>query len=348
MLKRLLSAMCLCLLAASTWAQTQTTGAGTDSSNTAQENPVQLDAAAIAPEKILVVGQRPGPGLWKISKGEHVLWIFGTYSPLPKHMVWRSQQVENILANSQEYLTPPSASAHVGFFKGLTLLPHVFGLRKNPGGAQLRDVLPADVYARWLPLKQKYIGSDDGIERDRPLFVAGDLFRKGLEQAGLSSDKEVRATIEKIVKKNNIKTTHSDINLEMDDPAKAMKEFKKSQIDDVACFSMTLDQLETDIDAMRVRANAWAKGDLEAIQKLSYADREEACSAAMRNSSFTQGQPGLQKVEARMREAWLAAAEKSLASNASTFAVLPLKYVLDQKGFLAALQAKGYALEKPE
>lgn len=330
MFNRLIPALCLCFLAGSAWSQTDT------------ETPDTL------PEKILVVGQRPGPGLWKVSKGDHVLWVFGSYSPLPKKMEWRSQEVESILAQTQEYLLPPAASAKVGFFRGLTLLPYAIGFRDNPDGARLQDLLPADVYARWLPLKQKYIGADEGIERYRPIFAAEEVFRKGLEHAGLSSGNEVRTAIEKIVKKNKIKMTSTEIALPLNDPAKMIKDFKKSPMDDAACFSKTLERLETDIDAMRIRANAWAKGDLEAIQKLSYADREEACKSAVANSAFAKERPELQSAKARMLEAWLAAAEKALAANASTFAILPLKDILDPKGFMTALEAKGYLVEKPE
>jgi hypothetical protein len=49
-----------------------------------------------------------------------------------------------------------------------------------------------------------------------------------------------------------------------------------------------------------------------------------------------------------MQEAWVAAAEKSLAANASTFAVLQLRDILNPKGHLAALQAKGYVVEQPD
>jgi hypothetical protein len=332
MRQRLLPALLACLLAAPAWAQTET----------------PADGAAPVAESILVVGQRPGPGLWKISKGEHVLWVFGSYSPLPRNMEWRSQQVESILAQSQEYLTPPTASANVGFFQSLTLLPHAIGFKKNPDGAQLKDLLPDDVYARWQLLKKKYIGEDDGIERERPIFVADELFRKGLEQAGLSAGYDVRKAIEKIVKKNKIKTTGSDVELAVDNPAQLLKDFKKSPLDDVACFSKTLDRLETDIEAMRVRANAWAKGDLETIQKLSYADRESACHAAIVNSAFIKQQPGLRSVEERVQDAWLASAEKSLAANASTFAILPLRDILAPNGFVSALRAKGYQVDAPE
>lgn len=34
--------------------------------------------------EVLVVGRQPGPGLWRVSKGDHDLWIFATLAPLPK------------------------------------------------------------------------------------------------------------------------------------------------------------------------------------------------------------------------------------------------------------------------
>ena len=340
MLKRLIFSLYLGALTAPAWSQTVETAPAAEA--------VPVEAADAAPAQILVTGQRPGPGLWKISRDDHVLWVFGTYSPLPKKMEWRSRQVEAILAGSQEYLRQPTAGAHVGFFRSLTLLPFVIGLKDNPDGAKLKDVLPADVYARWQRLKDKYIGKDDGIESERPIFVAEELYGKGLAHAGLSTGGEVYAEIDKIVKKNNIKSTSPGVELEIDSPVKALRDFKKSAMDDVACFSTTLDRLETDLDAMRVRANAWAIGDIEVIQKLSYADRESACKAALTGSSFVKDQPGFKDMDARLREAWIAAAEKSLAANASTFAVLRLKEILDPHGYVAALQAKGYTVEAPQ
>jgi hypothetical protein len=328
-------ALCLCLLAAPAYSQTPE---------------VQAQAAAAEPtgEKVLVVGQRPGPGLWKISKDDHVLWVFATYSPLPKNMQWRSHEVESILATSQEYLSPPSVSSTVGVFRGLTLLPRLIGIKNNPDGAKLRDVVPADIYARWLVLKAKYIGSSDGVESERPFFAADTLYREALRHAGLSNGQEASRAIEQLVKKSNIKMTHSAVKLDLEEPAKSIKDFKKSSLDDAACFASTLERLETDIDAMRARANAWAIGDLATIQKLSYADRDAACRSAIQGSSVAKAQKGLQAAEARMRETWLASAEKALATNTSTFAVLHLKEVLDPKGLVAALEAKGYVVAKPE
>lgn len=330
MFKKVIPALCLCLLAAPALSQSEPA------------------AAEPAQDQVLVVGKRPGPGLWKISKGDHVLWVFGTYAPLPKKMEWRSHEVESILGQSQEYIAPPSSTLEIGMFRKMTLIPQFIGLMKSPDGAKLQDLLAPEVYARWLLLKAKYIGANDGIERDRPFFAANKLYAKGLEHAGLSTDTQVGDAIEKIVKKNKIKTTSIDIPVPVSDPGRLVKDFKKSRMEDAACFAATLERLESDIDAMRVRANAWAIGDLEAIQKLSFADREAACKSAMMGSDFVKGQPGFQAVQARMRDSWLAAAEQALAANSSTFAVLPMKTLLDPNGVVALLQAKGYQVDKPE
>jgi uncharacterized protein YbaP (TraB family) len=340
MSKRLLCALSLSLLSLSAWSQTE---AGPD-----HPAPVQQDATEVVAEKILVVGQRPGPGLWKVTKDDHVLWIFGAYAPLSKNMEWRSQQVEQILSESQEFLAAPSAQAGIGFFRSLTLLPHVFGMKKNPDGAYLKDLLPPEVYARWLVQKKKYIGDDSGIERERPIFAAAELSSKAMQQAGLTGGNEISAKIFKIAKDKKIKTTYPGIKLEIDDPSALLKEYKKTPLDDVACFAKTLDELETTVEAMRARANAWAKGDIAVISSLNFAEREEACNAAILNSAMAKGRPALLAVEGRMREAWLAAAEKALAANALTFAMLPMKVLLDPKGYLAALEARGYTVARPE
>jgi hypothetical protein len=304
--------------------------------------------AEAPPEQVLLVGQRPGPGLWKVSKGEHVLWVLGIYTPLPQKMEWRSQEVEATLAQSQEYLAPPAAHAKVGFFRGLTMLPGLIGIKKNPDGATLRDVLPPDVYARWLPLKAKYLGDNDSIERERPIFAADTLFSAGLKQAGLTRGMVVSTKLDAIIKQHKIKVTETGIKLDMDGASDMVKDFKKSSLADAACFDKTLARLETDIEAMRVRANAWAKGDIEAIQKLTYPDQENECNNAMLGAEFVKNRAGFQNIKERVRTAWLDSAEQSIGTNASTFAVLPLSNIIGADSYLAALKAKGYQVDSPE
>ncbi len=310
---------------------------------------------ALAPEleaeQILVVGQRPGPGMWKVSKDDHVLWVFGKYGPLPKKMEWRSHEVEAVLARSQEYLAEPNASAKVGVWGGIKLaasLPTIWNIEKNPDGAMLKDVVPPETYQRWSALKEKYMSKDTSVERYRPIFAANSLYSSGLWHIGLSDKDEVGPAIGKLVKQYKIKVTPATVEVDLSDANQLLKEFTRSGLDDAACFSTTLARLEADIDHMRERANAWAIGDIEMIRKLDYADHEGACRAAIEGSVAFQSRPDLRDARVKSRELWIGNAEKALESNATTFAMLRLQDILSPTGLIARLQTKGYKVEAPK
>jgi hypothetical protein len=301
--------------------------------------------------QVLVSGKRPGPGLWKVSKDGHVMWVVGMYAPLPPKMEWDDSRVDRLIGQSQEVLTPPGVGVGVGWLGGLKLLaalPSAVGMVKNPDGKQLHDVLPADVYARWSVLKQQYIGENDDLERYRPFFAAQKLQDAGMKKSGLSGGVEVRKQIESIAKRRDVKLTQTGFTVTLDDPARVLKDFKQSQIEDTACFVKTLERFEGDIDAMRTRANAWANGNIAEIGNLDYAEREDACGDVVLNSPAAQKHPALQNLRERRLASWLTAAEKSLANNTSTVAMLSMSEILGPKSYLAALQARGYTVESPK
>ena len=299
------------------------------------------------PATVVVEGRRPGPGVWKVSKGTHVMWVFGLYSPLPQKMEWDASRVERLVAKSQEVLSPPVARAHIGFFRGLTALPSLIGIKRNPDDAVLHDVVPPDVYDHWTVLKAKYIGNDDGIEHYRPVFAGEELLLAGLKKSGLSYGGDVLDTIQDIAKKNKVKLSDTGYDVMLDDPRKLVRDFKNSQVDDLVCFTKTLDTLDTDLESMRVRANAWANGDIAEIRGLNFAERRDACLDAVLNSSIAKDAAALRQMRERLRVSWLKTAEKALANNPATFAVLDIQDIVGPTSYLAGLQAKGYAVESP-
>jgi hypothetical protein len=316
--------------------------------------PVEQAAAQAleeAPSQVLVSGKRPGPGLWKVSKDGHVMWVVGMYAPLPQKMEWEDSRVDRLIGQSQEVLGPPGAGVSVGWLGGLkmlTALPTLVNFQKNPDGAQLHDLVPADVHARWSVLKEKYIGEDEGVERYRPFFAAQKLQEAALKKSGLSGGLEVRAQIQGIAKKRGVKVTDTSTVTELDNPQRVLKDFRNSQLEDTACFTKTLERFEGDIDAMRTRANAWANGNIAEISNLDYAEREDVCNGVIFNSPAAKKHPAFQNLRERRLDAWLKAAERSLANNTSTVAMLTMSDILGPKSYLAALQAKGYTVESPK
>ncbi|WP_332879701.1 TraB/GumN family protein [Massilia sp. S19_KUP03_FR1] len=306
--------------------------------------------AATVPS-ILVVGQRPGPALWKVSKDDHVLWIFASYGPLPTQMDWRSQQLETVLANSQELLGTPGTVISVGWSNSLnmlTALPFLAGVKKNVDGARLQDQVPPDVYARWTVLKQKYIGNDAGIEELRPMFAAQTLSSRALGVAGMDGGGAVTKRIYELGKNWKIPITSTSVNIPLENPRETLRDFKKSKLDDVACFTQTIDRLEKDLETMRRRANAWAMGDLPTLRKLDFPDEKIACNAAVVDSKWLNNVKGAADMRKQVKATWIAAAEKSLTNNRSTLAVLAMSELTSPDGMLAVLRARGYQIEEPE
>ena len=308
----------------------------------------EIPASGQMMEAIVVSGALPGPGLWRISKGEHFMWVLGTQYPLPKRMTWVSREVEQAVIESQEVLLPPRASltTKIGWFKGMLLLPAAMGSRKNPDKEKLVDVVPPELYARWLPLKAKYIGRSRSIEKQRPLFASQKLYEKAIKRAGLSNDSIVYPLIKKTAKKHEIPMSNPEIKVDIGDPKQAIKDFAKTSLDDLDCFAKTLDRLESDLDTMRDRANAWATGDIEALRGLPFSDQNQACADAILKSQVTR-ERGLDDLFDRLKAGWLDAAETAIAKNQTTFAVLPMSLILRSDGYVEALRARGYEVEEP-
>jgi len=298
-------------------------------------------------EEILVVGEQPGPALWRVSKGEHVMWVLGTYTPLPQKMTWHSELVESVLENSQEVILPPLPKANIGFFKGLSLIPSMVGVKENPDGKKLNEILPPEEYAHWLILKEKYLGKNNSVEKMRPLFAAEELYQKAINKVGLSTHDEITDKISTLAKQHKITVTPPIVTFDFEGLKDTIQKFKKSSLNDVVCFEKTIARLETDLDAMRLRANAWAIGDINKLNSLPFQNQDTECNTAFLDSAVVQ-KSSLGGMQTRLRNAWLSDVKKSLLNNMSTFAVLPIDKFYGKEGYLDILQSEGYIVESPK
>jgi len=298
---------------------------------------------------VVVSGVQPGPKLWKVSRGGHVLWVLGTLTPAPKRIEWTSREAERAIASSGVVILGARATVKVdiGFFRGALLLPRALKARNNPDGKTLRDVLPARTYARWAVLRDRYLGANRDIEKRRPILAAQELYSAAIRQAGLDEDNQVRPKVEKIARRHDVPVVIAEVKATVTEPKKTLQAFEGQSLDDGACFELTLDRLEADLAQMAARANAWSIGDLATMRALPYTDQGQACLAAVLDSAVGRSQ-GLDALPAQVRDAWLAAAQQALATHDTSFALLPMAEILKPDGYLAALAARGYAIEAPD
>jgi hypothetical protein len=317
-----------------------------------EEPPAVVVAADAAPirdlETLVVHGAQPGPGLWKISKDGHVMWVLGTVRPLPDGIEWQSGEVEAAIARSRQVLSPPSFELHadVGFFGMLGLAPAMWKATRNEGGASLEDVLPAGLYARWQVQKRRYLGRDGGIERKRPMIAAEKLRAAAIKSIGLGQKPVLWSVLERAFKAAGIEPTATRLKFTIDDPKAAIREFRAGGMDDTACFERTLASVEHDLPRLVERANAWAMGDVEALRRLPLEDVDGACMQAFAESGYARDH-GYGNLREKVRQHWLEVAEQALHDNDETFAVLPVDDLLAEDGYLAWLQARGCEVDAP-
>jgi hypothetical protein len=300
-------------------------------------------------EAVTVSGEQPGPGLWKATRGEHTLAILGTLAPLPKRMTWKTEEIEDALVHAGALILPPRVDIkpNTGFFGRLALLPSLIGVRKAPDDATLKDTVPADVYARWLAVKARYIGNDRGVERYRPIFAVLELYKAAVKKAGLGKSGEITRTVVALAKKHDVAQVPVEYTLLVDDPRAAIRAFKRSTLDDVSCFTQSVDNIDAQLADMTRRANAWAAGDIEALRDERSARQRITCMNAVTEGGVAQ-RIGLADVPAAVRERWLATVDATLAQHPQAVAIVPIDDLVGPNGYLEALRARGYRVESPD
>lgn len=327
--------------------------------------PVWAQSPAPTPEdpealdEVVVSGEYPGPGLWKVTRADdpsgHAMWIVGEPPPLPKRMKWKSKDIEAVALGSQEILFDSAvrmdADEKIGFFRGMTLLPAMLEARRNPDDAKLADVLPADLYARWLVQKKLYLGRESGVESWRPLFAADKLRKAAFKDLRLREGGVVREVIGELAEEHKIKVT-TPVKLytfKRSEVRTKIREFSRESLADVECFGtmLALTEALADRETQNARAHAWSIGDHEALDRLpALPNPYLPCAMAVMSSQVAR-----EVIPADIREQvhalWLEAAEKALATNGTTFAVVPFVKLTRPGGYLEMLRAKGYLIQAP-
>jgi hypothetical protein len=298
-------------------------------------------------DEVLVTGERPGPGMWRVAKGDHDLWILATLDPLPKKMIWRSRLVEKRISSSQLVLAPPEVIVDLGFLSNAAFQDALASARRNPGDRTLAQELPPDVYSRWQSLQRKYL-DHQSYEHIRPVLAAVDLYEQAVDQSGLTSDDHnIWRIVERKAHSQHVRILAVTVQWQHDRAISWIREFNGiSPEAEVDCLDKAIERIETDLGPMRHRANLWSVGDVPGLLAQTYPDDRLACFKTLFSVSKWHDQ--LEQAYAQLSDEWLAAVDSALNENKSTFAVLPISQLLAKDGWLEKLRAKGYLIEDPK
>ena len=353
----------------------------------AQEPPV---AAPAPPEKldvletIVVYGGYAVPPMWKVSKGDHVMWVLGD-ATAPAGTQWRLDEVEARVAESQLVMYPGSAHPDIGFFTivgMLTLLPAMYeASTKIPGNKTLKDVLPPEVYEHWRVLKAAYAPRDN-LDRWRPSLAMDKLEARIGEKLGQKPAKKpaeepaeddkpgqpqpaprgpaLRPLVNSAAKKLHVKVrTLPDVEwkIEVKTMRRMVKVINRGTLQvDAKCVAQKLEYLERKVDYLKkvaagttqeevpARTPPCGEMDLFTDDKPGSAETPEIAAA----QKMVENMDVQEKLGGQKLDAeWIAAAQAAMAKNKSTVAVLPLNQLNSPTGHIAKLRELGYEVEEP-
>jgi hypothetical protein len=322
-------------------------------------------------ETIVIQGGLATPQMWKVSKGDHVMWVLGD-AQAPPGTQWRFDQVEARMAESQLLLYPGQLDVDIGFFKVIGLATQVplayKALTKNPGDKTLKDVLPPEIYERWRVLKTAYAPGDNDIERLRPSLALGQLetmIRGKLGAQNRSARPNatppgpwLRPLVDKAAKKHKVKVRTSpevELKVVLKNARGMLKFYRNLNLVDANCVAQRLEYLERGIeytkqvDAGPVQEKPPARvpdcdeGQL-LFEKLKSGEIPDT-AGIMKTMDYMERQEQLGNQ--RLDEEWIAAAGVALVKNKSTFAVLRLNQLKSPTGYIAKLRELGYEVEEP-
>ncbi len=288
-------------------------------------------------DELVVTGERTGPGMWRVHRGAAQVWILGSMSPLPKGITWRSKQVEQVLDGANQVLV--QKPFEIGIARILWLLITERSVLMVTGGKRLKDVLPADLHARFAVQRTKYTSDPNKWERFRPLIAAAFLQQAAFHQVGLSTRLDLGAAMRTLAKRHHVRVEELKI-AGVGDVMQALKTLPPAA--ENTCVAASLATVESDLPRLVERAQAWASGNVERIQKLREPAEVDACRAAL------DAGVGAADLIARMRRTWLGTIEAHLQSGGvTTVAVVNFDMLLEPGGVLDQLRAKGYEVDAP-
>jgi uncharacterized protein YbaP (TraB family) len=287
-------------------------------------------------DEVIVTGDRTGPGMWHVHRGSAQVWILGSMSPLPKGITWRATQVEQVLDSANQVLV--QKPFEIGIARILWLLITEHNVLLVRGGKRLKDVLPADLHARFAVQRTKYNEDSDKWERFRPLVAAAFLQQAAFHQVGLSTRLDLGAAMRALAKKHHVRVEEIKI-AGVSDVLEALKTMPPAT--ENICVAASLVTVESDLPRLVDRAQAWASGNVERIAKLREPAEVDACRAALDT------EVGAADLIARMRRTWLSTIETTLQSGGVTVAVMNMDMLLEPGGVLDELRAKGYEVDAP-
>lgn len=293
----------------------------------AHAQPVRRAAHA---EPEVVVLARPGPALWRVTKGASELVILGSVTPTPEAETWNTRLVADALQGARGLMLSPGSTPGLAWAENFRESRRY--LLSQPLGRTLAKELAPDDGTRFDRMAAE-IGrrlSHYGSYRPGPAGMI--LLEDSWRVRGLTGSK-LNDTVVGLAKAAHVPVVKVDEGgaLPLID---AMPEMSKAQ--HAACVHEAMDQFELKGSDASARFRAWAHADLAELRR-SYRPLSLCLDSI----------PGGVARRNKARSIWLKALSEALKTPGRTVAVVDVSDLLEPSDLLASLQVQGATVTRP-
>lgn len=303
-------------------------------------------------DEVLVTGEQPGPPLWQVKSGTHVLWVLASPSMVPEKLKWRSKQVEKVLAGADEVLVP---------FWGTHLPPRTAQeaaeenkaraafreQRYLPDGQTLRDVLSPEDYARYEAAVARFAKGQKDAARLAPPHATNMLLVGAIRALDITlAPIAIWTRVENMAASRRIRVTRVGGGRKGEELGKELERALK----DTCPLENMVRQLEDGGAGWKALANAWSVGDMERLRRLMPMYGQVTVTAPLPCKDGVEGEESMKRSRESVAlaiDGWLPAAERALSANASTLAVVSITLLLEPDGLVEVLRGRGYEVVEP-
>ncbi|TNE35909.1 MAG: TraB/GumN family protein [Alphaproteobacteria bacterium] len=262
------------------------------------------------------------PALWKVSKGDHALYLFGTFHVLPNGTQWRHSELDLALSMSDSlWLEADTEDQQAA-------LAYVEAHAFAPADKTLWDYFSLDE-AEYIEVSLAQIGYPSALLTPfRPWFASIQLGVTVLMSYGYSPENGVEANL-----RYEFVNAGKEIHF-LETPEESLNSFTGLS-DDVQAklFIATLKDVQTLEQDIETMLNAWLTGDVEKVVELMGQNSSEI--------------PELDEaVLYKRNENWMPKIKALLEQDGTAFVAVGAAHLVGDRSVIDHLISEGYLVER--
>lgn len=270
-----------------------------------------------------IVVKAPEPAMWKLTKGDSVVWVMGTLSIWPENFEWKQSRFQRLLRGSRQLIVPMSEK------------PRMVSDQHLPGNATLQNVLAPETYQRFESVVTLENLPPDSYAQLQPAWAGFQLTSDFLHNHRISTafyPPNIRQMAEK---------EHVPIVEVVDSSMKALdSHFSRMDPKDAeACLNDYLDNIEYYQFEMPSVADAWAHSDLKTVLQYYRDPSYITCLLKSRKSANSYDAESVDRMTNAIRQA--------LKKPGKVVVVVIVTDLLRKDGVLDRLKAEGVTVTAP-